>query len=638
MNMSSSTAVSAVENQKDKVQKEKKKKSNWKPWAIFGGCSLVLGIILFIIIWILKGSGGRLDDSKERTQNYGPGGKNRPTDGAVDDESGKNGGSSTLAKNIYITKLESLKARERAKPVTKPTDTSNKSGTDTSSTPITDTSSTPGTDTSSTPGTDDSSAPVTDTSSAPLVDPVSENMLKFPLPKNNYPPIPDEVKSLANNLVMTVDSPKAFADTLSKLRKAVFVPGFKVGLEVESYADSVAEEHLREEFNNILVSEQNQDVIKSALETYHKVIRQTKAGAKIPNDLKDIKDVEMYQIVRKSITERALSTKDKTRLQDILLGPDNPITMSPESSFFLGRKLTGCTEEEAAATIKAYFTGNEETKDLFKNLSNIDHSVTMIFPFDMNRGELLAMVPPVVELMLQQSVELKDEILYRTDAQALLQELLSNSKSELLESINRNEVPSIDSIKAAEAVLPTNDPLFMAKFARYLPTYVRIVGFEHIQTNPENRDAIDDVMKYCRSSLAPRYIGLVNMAPVDPRIINLDEWKNYINNHHDIKCIARLFKAVTDLEIDLGYLINYVRAANRVKTYDDPIPGQQLENATNRLYSLFRFKFPNNHPFNIMREHLFDTNNGDYGSALKNFMAKPIAELTPDEQELRSCL
>jgi hypothetical protein len=356
VNMSTSTAVSALESQKDKVRKEKKKESNWKPWAIFGSCTLVLGIILFIVIWILKGSGGSLDDNRERTHKNGPWGKNKSTDGAADDESGKNGDSSTLAKNIYITKLDSLKARERSKLVTestKPTVTSSKSGTDTSRTPVTDNLNAPITDTSS--------APVTDDSKAPLVDSVSENLLKFPLPKNNYPPIPDEVKSLANNLVMNVDSPNAFADTLSKLRKAVYVPGFKVGLEVESYADSVAEEHLREEFNNILVSEQNQDVIKSALETYHKVIRQNKAGAIIPNDLKDIKDVEMYQIVRKSITERTLSTKDKTRLQKILLGPNNPITMSPESSFFLGRKLTGCTEEEAAATIKAYFTGTEET-------------------------------------------------------------------------------------------------------------------------------------------------------------------------------------------------------------------------------------------------------------------------------------
>ena len=620
------------ENQNEgKVEKEKKG-LNGKLVAIFGGCSLALCAIVLVVMFIVQRSGEKATNSlqnepigskpagvKENTtskpktrkpkskeadgdelannsQSDDPTSKPRTPqqDSTVKNESKegrKTGAESTAAtkspkpKNVFIAKLENSRP-DLVKP--------NKADAQ------------------------------PDKTTVPKA---------FPYSEDHRSPIPDAVKALSKNLVLNVDDAKAFTDCLDDLRSKVALPSGMVGIEADTYVDSMVEKHLGEELKKVIFSDLSKDAIKGALEDYHKVVEKTKAVVHLPKDIKDIKDVEMCRIAWKCIKGGKLDADDKIQLQDILLSPSRSYTIGQDACAFLGRKLAGSTEDEAAATIKTFFTGNEELKETFREYTMFADKLLLRFDFDENRGQLLAQFPHFTKCINKLPSELKDEVFYRGDVKALqgLLESLNRPSSDLLEKIKRKEIPSMgDIIITVETTLPKDDPLFMAKFARLMFAYTSDLGYEQLQVNPQKREEIKQAVDYCRFILIPKYVELLAYVPQDPRITGLSEWNEYVKDPSNITKVGMLFRAISNLGINTDCVVEYASKSALL------CKGTVFQETILLLLRLFQFSFPQDHPYNAMKEGLFDFSNADCRSAKKTFLDK--SDMTSQEQFLSRCL
>ena len=450
---------------------------------------------------------------------------------------------------------------------------------------------------------------------------------KFLLP--NTLEFMDDADKVAEN---AFEDKKVFLDSLNEQRKA-YKKKYPYSSSYANGMDSLVESRLREKFIK-KVMKGNMEDIKSGLETYHWAIKQTNVPAEIPADIKDIKDVEIYRIVRKCLAERVLAEEDKLKLQNILQHPSLAITMTLKSSAYLGRKLEDSTVDEAFATVKKYFTGNAKLKSKFdSHACSVQYfNIYEIFErMDMSRKGMAENFPDALRVMTKLPSELKDEKLVRTDAKESLQTLLENQNIpslELLKSVKSDEIPSIETIEAALTVLPKDDSLFMAKFARQLTSYVKEVGYKQAEREPANQDWIESLVSYCIKSLMARYVDLVVKTPQDDRITSLSEWKTYINDPYSIANVASLYKSITNLGMDTFHLSDYVDLTTHVKFYKDSDEGTNFCMNSRHLKDLFQYNLPNSYPYNVMREGLFDPNNINCSKAIEHFLAKPKSELS----------
>ena len=458
----------------------------------------------------------------------------------------------------------------------------------------------------------------------------------FLFPKDYHSPsLTKDAKDAIKNMVLNVDDPDAFFQNLSELKRIVKVPDVPFGLKAESYAETLAEEYLLKEFKNVVVSDVSQEEINSALEVYHNVVEKTKAVAQLPKDVNMIKDVEMCRIAWKCIKEEKLSAEDKIKLQNILLSPQKSHIIPQKSSLFLGRKLLVLSEEEAAATVRAYFTRERKLKADFEEYSDIADALNK--PKKVNIKNYTTLLLTIhAELINRLPLELKDEVLFRTDAKGSLHELVGGFQGlELSDCVDRNEVPSRKAMEAAinSPTFPKDNLLYMAKFARQLLAYIEDVERQHLEANTQIDEArLSEALRYCEL-LLHKYTDMERVAPQDPRITELKEWKEYVRTPYSITLAAKLYKAISDLSIDPVCIFDYVQNSCFVKSRDF---GTLTDERPIHLLYLFRLKFDQKeHPYTIMREALFDMKNDDCRKAYESFLAKAKSELTQQESTLR---
>ena len=382
-----------------KKQKEKRK-LNWKLWGAIGAfCSSAL-ILLFIILGVRNRSIGKKKDVNTRGNNSKQlesdetGGSGASRDGSrvphglkspvtedlKDGSEGENadsGVSSGLQQKPPGSKaLNPIKlTRQQTGPADRISDPSSltegsKTGatkTQTNSTadfsrtnPIvpptkTDTTNSQQVDTT------ESDASGTNPNSRQNKSEPDASQSEISLPSSFIEPTPDHLSEDVTNVIKNVDSPAGFENALNELRRKAQPPKSLRESKAPYYADILVEREMRKAvLKNVMEGDEMK--IKAALEKYHKTLQQTKAVSKLPSDAKDIKDVELYQIVRKCLIEGTLSASDKTKLEDIFANPEKTYTMRQVSSQYLGLKLRGDSVEDAAATVKAYFSASDQMK------------------------------------------------------------------------------------------------------------------------------------------------------------------------------------------------------------------------------------------------------------------------------------
>ena len=410
----------------------------------------------------------------------------------------------------------------------------------------------------------------------------STSQSEFSLPKEFIMPPPDDLSDEISNVIKNADNPTDFKNALNVLRRKAQVPKNLRKIDAANYVDNLVEKEMKRVVLEC-VMEGDEGKIKAALEKYHKAVLQTKAVVELPRDANDIKDVEMYRIVRKCLSEGTLSASDKAKLEDILSSPEETYTMNSSfSAQFLALKLKGCSEEEAADTVKAYFRGSDQTKKDYETFTWRAWYYMFFENFYENKGRVASWNSEYSLAKASLPHELRDEHLYRTDVKKLLLELISAYPSSLLENVTRDEIPLISTIRTAiaSAGFPKDDPLFMAKFSRQLVSYIRDVGYKKVQEelNVNNKvqeedpsidtiQEINDVLDYCES-LIIKYVVLVRVEPKDPRVTNLKEWKAYNNDPYNLDIIKRLLKAVSEIGLDPYSVHQYIRHTMRMQYYD----------------------------------------------------------------------
>ena len=381
----------------------------------------------------------------------------------------------------------------------------------------------------------------------------------FSLPKDFIEPPPGDLSDEIRNVIKNVEKPADFKNALNELRRKAQPPKTLRKIEAALYADNLVEKEMKKLVLES-VMEGGDEKIKAALETYHRAVLQTKAAVELPSNGKDIKDVEMYGIVRKCLSEGTLSASDKTKLEDILSSPEETYTMKANSAQYLALKLKGCSEEEAAGTVKAYFKGSDQTKKDYEKFTLLAWAMMYFENFNENKEKTAKRYYSYALLKDSLPHELRDEHLYRTDAKELLLELIGGYPSSLLENVKSGEIPLIDTIRSAiaSAGFPKDNFLFMAKFARQLMTFIRDVGYIKDQEEPSKHTReIKAVIDYCQH-LIKKYVLLVRLKPKDPRVTNLKEWKAYKSDPFNLDIIRNLFNAVPKIGLDPDSVHQYV--------------------------------------------------------------------------------
>ena len=388
--------------------------------------------------------------------------------------------------------------------------------------------------------------------------------LELPLPKDFIEPTPESLLEEVGKVIKSVDNPTDFESALNGLRGKAQPPKGLHKVKIANYADNLVEREMRRAFlESVVVGDEEK--IKFALEKYHKAVLQTKAVIELPSDAKDIKDIEMYQVVRKCLSEGTLSASDKTKLENILLSPEQIFTMVQTASQYLGYKLKRASEQEAAAIVKVYFCGSEEVKAQYESFSYWGWWAK--FPPKTSKSKnRLEFRCRLSETGLP--VELQGADLYQSDAKTMLLELICGYPSTLLEELKRDGVPSIDTINAAIAGFPQNDPLFMANFSRLLNSFLRDLELEMVVAGL-NTDEIKDVIDHCDALLA-KYVTLVGVEPKDPRITSLQEWRAYKNDPSHIDTIRSLLQSVSSIGLDPYYVHQYVSENNKALGKSSP--------------------------------------------------------------------
>ena len=153
--------------------------------------------------------------------------------------------------------------------------------------------------------------------------------------------------------------------------------------------------------------------------------------------------------------------------------------------------------------------------------------------------------------------ELKDEVLFRTGAKESLLKLIHTfHELELVQCVNRNEIPTKEVIIAAiySPMFPKSDSLFMANFARQLTFYIQDVVRKPEANQQMNRDAAGKIMLFCRS-FTEKYVNLAQYTPVDERITSLQEWKDFVKDPCSLNLAAKVGKAVSDLGLEIFPII-----------------------------------------------------------------------------------
>ena len=448
-------------------------------------------------------------------------------------------------------------------------------------------------------------------------------LAKFPLPNDHRPPIPENVENAIKNLVVSVDDPDAFSKNLTELKRIVEVPDVLFGMEAENYAETLAEEYLLKEFKSVVVSDVSHEEINRALEVYHKVIEKTKADAQLPRNASEIKDVEVCRLAWKCMKEGKLSAEDKHQLENLLLSPGRSLVIPQSSSVFLGRKMETSSLEEAAASVKTYFAGSAQLKEDFFSYALVSENLERSDLEEYYPGEQFAMRQMHAECIAKIPRELKDEVLFRSGAKESLLDYIGTFQDlELLQCVNRNEIPTKEVIIAAinSPMFPKSDSLFMANFTRQLRFYIQDIARKQLETNQQmNRDAVGNVLKFCRS-FTEKYIYLAESTPVDTRITSLKEWKDFVKDPTSLKLAAKIGKAVSDLGLETSSVSGYAMGWAMIKGFET---GGYTNSFISVFISLFMFKFDqNDHPYYIMKEALFDINSDSFKQALTNFKAK----------------
>ena len=374
---------------KELIKQKEKKKPNWKLWGGIGGiCGSAL-IVLFIVLGVRsrstlkrEGVNTRGNNSKQPESDE-TGGSGASRDGSkalhrlkppvikdskdsTKGETADTGSSSILQQKPPGPKvLDPIKlTRQQTGPADR-INNPNSSGSETRTTktdsadPLVTTPIVPSTTTNTI-----SQQVDTTESDASGIDPNSRNNVsqsEILLPSNFIEPTPDNVSEDVGDVIRNVDNPTDFKNALNKLRRNVQPPEGLLDSKVSYYADNLVENEMRKAvLKNVM--EGDQEKIKAALNKYHKAVQQTNAVVELPSDARDIKDVEMYRIVRKCLSEGTLSASDKTELEDILSSPEKTHTMAEHSSQCLGLKLKDDSVEDAAATVKAYFSASDQMK------------------------------------------------------------------------------------------------------------------------------------------------------------------------------------------------------------------------------------------------------------------------------------
>ena len=464
--------------------------------------------------------------------------------------------------------------------------------------------------------------------SGPAIEPSTSLPVSIPFPISVISPISDETKKDIMEVTKHINDPAAFSAALIELKRIAgsYNTNLK-GLEKENHGDNLVEKYMRIEVLNQVLKGDSQATTQ-ALEAYHKAVQQTKAVAILPLDVKNIKEINLYEIVRKCVNEGTLSLADKVKLQDILLSPTKLFTFNVEEAMFLGRKIEGSSAEEAVNTIKTFFTGPDEVKKMFKKYVSFCIASTEYAEHDENEEALHLNSPEYLEFLKELPSELKDENFKRTDVkESLLKVLAASPALDLTKIIERDELPTIASIKATIASFPADDLHLLGYFAKRLIAYVRVTG----QARKTAQKNGSDLKNFCLFLLL-KHVYRAQFTPEDTRITNLVEWKAYLDNPYSCNTMAKLFKAVSDMGIDPDCLHQYVMKTLHMGYLQVHDYGPHFPSI---LLALFRFSFKDQpeHPYYKMREALFDLSNEACRKAIEAYISNPIDDFVTKLRE-----